>query len=327
MKNMTTLTNQTGWKAHIISYFKVQAIPLTVLLLMIVVASILSPVFFSKINFENLVVQVAHTIVVSMGMFICILTGGIDLSVGSAIALSGVLAAGFMRTMPVGIALLLSTLVCTMVGVLTGVIISYLRIAPFVVTLGMQSFISGVAYWYSNSSPISWRNLAGAEIISTIGSGKILGIPVLAIIWIVIMLITMFLMNKTLIGRFMYGIGGNEIALNLSGINIKKWLIFPYAFSGFCCGLGGILLMSRLGVGSPSSGSGLELDCIAAVVIGGTSFSGGKGIVSGVLIGAFILGIINNILDLLNVPAYPQLMLKGTIIILALILSTIREKK
>ena len=128
MKNMTTLTNQTGWKAHIISYFKVQAIPLTVLLLMIVVASILSPVFFSKINFENLVVQVAHTIVVSMGMFICILTGGIDLSVGSAIALSGVLAAGFMRTMPVWIALLLSTLVCTMVGVLTGVIISYLRI-------------------------------------------------------------------------------------------------------------------------------------------------------------------------------------------------------
>jgi len=139
-------------------------------------------------------------------------------------------------------------------------------------------------------------------------------------------LLTAFIIKKTTAGRILYAMGGNEEAVTVSGINVRSWKIFPYVFSGLCCAVSGILLMARLGLGSPQSGTGLETDCIAAVVIGGTSFAGGKGTISGVVIGVFILGIINNILDLLNVSAYPQLMLKGAIIVLAVILSTIREK-
>lgn len=325
--SQTVKQSQTGLTNRLKSYLKVQAIPLIVLFLMIIVSACLSPVFLSMANAQNMMVQIALSMVVSMGMFIVILTGGIDLSVGSFVALSGVLAAGFMRSMPVGWALLATVAICTLLGTFTGLIIAKLRIAPFIVTLGMLSFVSGLAYWYSQSSPISWRSLQGANVINFIGSSKLFGIPLLAVIWITMVIVTMVVMRHTIIGRIMYAIGGNETAAKLSGIDISKWKVFPYAFSSFCCGLGGILLMSRLGVGSPTSGSGLELDCIAAVVIGGTSFSGGKGNVSGVVIGAFILGIINNILDLMNVPSYPQLMLKGAIIVLAVILSTIREKK
>lgn len=291
-----------------------------------IIASVISPYFLTGTNLQNLVVQIALSMVVSMGMFIVILTSGIDLSVGSLVALAGVLAAGFMGGMPIWLALIFTILITTAIGLFTGFIVSALRIAPFIVTLGMLSFVSGLAFWYTNSSPISWRTLEGAEVISYIGSARILGIPVLALIWILMVCATAFIMKKTIVGRIMYAMGGNETALKLSGINITKWKLFPYAFSGFCCGIGGILLMSRLGVGSPTSGAGLELDCIAAVVIGGTSFNGGLGNVSGVVIGVFVLGIINNILDLMNVPSYPQLMLKGAIIVLAVILSTIRER-
>ena len=327
----SNVQNEKQFKMNFIdvlkSYLKEQAIPLIVLLLMIVISSLISPVFLSKNNAQNFVVQIAVTMVVSMGMFSVILTGGIDLSVGSLVALSGVLTAGLMRTMSVGWALLLSIVICTLLGAFTGLIVARLKIAPFIVTLGMLSFVSGLAYWYTDSSPISWRSLEGANVIKFIGSSKLFGIPMLAIIWIVMVIIAMFIMRRTIVGRIMYAIGGNNTAARLSGIDIKKWNVFPYAFSGLCCGLAGILLMSRLGVGSPMSGKGLELDCIAAVVIGGTSFNGGIGNVSGVVIGVFILGIINNILDLMNVPAYPQLMLKGVIIVLAVVLSTIRENK
>ncbi len=308
------------------AYFKEQAIPLIVLALMIISASFLSSVFFSQANAQNLIVQIAMNMVVSMGMFAVILTGGIDLSVGSIVAVSGVLCAGFMRSMPVSLAILSTVLICTFIGIFDGMIISRLKIAPFIVTLGMLSFARGIAYWYTKSSPIMWASLPGADVMYTIGSGQILGVPILAVIWLLMIALTFLMLKYTVAGRIIYSIGGNEEAVRFSGINVTSWKIFPYAFSGLCCGIGGILLTSRLGVGAPTSGEGLELDCIAAVVIGGTSFNGGIGKVSGVVIGVFILGIINNILDLMNVPAYPQMMLKGAIIVIAVIFSTIREK-
>ena len=132
--------------------------------------------------------------------------------------------------------------------------------------------------------------------------------------------------KKTVIGRITYAIGGNEEAARLSGVNTVWWKMFPYIFSGFCCAVGGILMTARLGLGAPTNGEDLANDCIAAVVIGGTSFTGGKGNISGVIIGVFILGIINNLLDLMNVSSYPQMMLKGAIIVLAVIFSTIKDK-
>lgn len=308
-------------------YMKEQAIPLVVLFLMAVIASCISPVFLSRPNASNIVVQVALNMIVAMGMFVVILTGGIDLSVGSVVAVSGVLVAGFMQTMPAVIAIPATIAICTLIGCFNGLIVARLRIAPFIVTLGMMSFARGIAYWYTQAVPISWSATSSADFMYWIGSGTIGSVPVICIVWLLMIIITFLLMRFTVVGRIMYSLGGNEEAVKLSGINVAKWKVFPYAFSSFCCALGGILLTARLGVGAPTSGEGLDMDAIASVVIGGVSFSGGSGNVSGVVIGVFILGIINNILDLMNVPNYPQLMLKGAIIVAAVILSTIRDKK
>lgn len=307
------------------AYLKEQAVPLIVLLMMIVIAAILSPVFLSVANFRNLLVQIAVNMIVSMGMFIVILTGGIDLSVGSTVAVAGVLVAGFMETMPVGVAITIAVLVSLVLGLVNGSIVSLLKIAPFIVTLGMMSFARGIAFWYTKSLPISWLPFPNSHALYVIGTGNVFGIPYLALIWIVIVILTAVILKYTVLGRVVYSIGGNETAVRLSGINVKIWKIVPYLISGLTCGIAGVVLAARLGVGTPTGGTGLEMDSIAAVVIGGASFNGGVGTVSGVIIGVFVLGIINNILDLMNVPSYPQMMLKGAIIVAAVVLSKVRE--
>lgn len=316
------ISTQTRLKA----YFKMQAIPIGVLIAMIVIASILSDVFFTKINLQNLLIQQATNMVVSLGMFACILSGGIDLSVGSQLAVASVFMADLMNKTNLGVAIIVTILICILIGFVNGTIIAKLRIAPFIVTLGMMEFARGIAYWYTGSSPVSWRNAPSAATMNIIGKGKVGVIPVLTIIMVVMLIISWIIMNKTIIGRIVYAIGGNEEAVNLSGINVTNWKIFPYVFSGICCAIGGILLTARLGLGAPTNGEELSNDCIAAVVIGGTSFSGGKGNIGGVVIGVFILGIINNLLDLMNVSSYPQMMLKGAIIVVAVIFSTIKDK-
>ncbi len=313
-------------ESRIKNYFRTQAIPIAVLVLMIIIASFLSDAFFTAINMQNLLIQQASNMVVSLGMFACILSGGIDLSVGSNLAVASVFMASLMNTTNFWIALLATLAFCMVIGAVNGFIVSRLRIAPFIVTLGMTEFARGIAYWYTGSSPVSWRDAGDAAIMTFIGKGRILGIPVLTVIMIVMILLTMFIMRKTVVGRITYAIGGNEQAVRLSGINTLWWKMFPYIFSGFCCAVGGILMTARLGLGAPTNGEDLANDCIAAVVIGGTSFTGGKGNISGVIIGVFILGIINNLLDLMNVSSYPQMMLKGAIIVLAVVFSTIKDK-
>lgn len=310
------------------SYFTTQLIPLVVLFLIIILAGVTSPVFFTTANIMNLVVQVALSMIVSMGMLCVILTGGIDLSVGSIVAISGVFVAGFMKTMPLAAAILASLGISVGIGCVTGLIVSKVRIAPFIVTLGMMSLARGCAYWYTLSTPIIWASSPGAGQMYEIGSGALFGvIPLPAVIWAAVCIIMFLVLRYTVLGRIIYCLGGNEEAVRLSGIDITKWKAVPYAISGLCCGIGGILLTARLGVGAPTSGNGLELDCIAATVIGGTSLTGGIGTVSGVIIGVFILGIINNILDLMSVPAYPQMILKGAIVVAAVILASRKHKE
>lgn len=310
------------------NYLSVQAVPLLVLLVILIIASLASPVFLTRVNLENLVLQIAVNMIVSMGMFLVILTGGIDLSVGSVVAVSGVLMAGLMETMNLGVAMLLSVLAGAAFGLLNGWLVSVVKVAPFIVTLGMMSFARGVAYWYTKALTIICSSFPNAETFLKMGGGRAFGvIPIPAVFWILFVVLTAFLVKYTTLGRVTYAIGGNEEAARLSGIKTRLYKIFPYLFTGFCAGFAGVLLTSRLGVGSPASGLGLELDCVAATVIGGTSLSGGEGTVSGVVIGVFVLGIINNILDLMNVPSYPQQMLKGAIIVAAVILSSKRSKK
>lgn len=317
----------TQRKSTITSYLKKQIVPLSVLGVIIILAGILSSAFFTPANMKNLIVQVSLNMIVCMGMLCVIVSGGIDLSVGSLIALTGVLIAGLMRTMNFAFAILITIAAVTSAGGVNGFIISKTKIAPFIVTLGMMQFARGCAYWYSQSASISWRDLNGAEIMSVIGSGDIGGIPMPAVIWGIIALVMACVLNYTVFGRILYCLGGNEEAVRLSGLNLGKWKALPYIMVGFFCAIGGIVLTARLGIGSVLSGQGLEVDCIAATVIGGASLNGGRGTVLGVVIGVFILGIINNLLDLMNVAQYPQMMLKGTIVVLAVIMSSWRMKK
>ena len=212
-------------------------------------------------------------------------------------------------------------------GFVNGILVSRLKIAPFIATLGMMYFARGVAYWYTGAATILWTKFDNVSVFKQFGGGRLWGaIPIPAIVWLAVFIITIILANRTKFGRVSYAIGGNEEAARLSGINTLFYKILPYTYCGLLAGLGGVLLTARLGVGSPASGTGQEMDCITAVVIGGTLLSGGTGNVSGVLIGAFILAIINNILNLCNVPSYPQQMLKGAIIVLAVILSSVKAR-
>lgn len=309
------------------AFFKAKLVPIAVLLLIIIIASILSPAFLSKANIENLFVQASTTMIISMAMLMVILSGGIDLSVGSVVAVSGILAAGLMQTLPLGLSIVIAVAIGLAFGIVNGFIVSKFGIAPFIVTLGMQNFARGCAYWYCKSQPISWNSFPGAKIMYQLGSGRIAGIPILVIIWLIVAVITFVILNYTVWGRIIYSLGGNINAVRLSGINVSKWQAVPYIFAGLCAGLAGVLLTARLGVGAPTSGANMETDAIAAVIVGGTSFNGGIGTVSGAVMGVFIMTIIGNILDLMNVGAYPQMMLKGVILVAAVILSTFRDKK
>lgn len=323
-RKQNTSTIASGLK----SYLSAQMIPLLVLLGIIIIAAFVSPVFISKANFENLTLQMATTMIVSCGMFLVILTGGIDLSVGSIAAVSGVLVAGWLEPFGVAGSILLSVLVGLIFGIVNGVLIAKVKVAPFIVTLGMMCFARGMAYWYTKAVPILWTTIPGTETFKEMGGGRLFGVfPFPAVIWAVIFILTALLVRYTVVGRITYAIGGNKESARLSGINTGLFEIIPYAITGLYAGLAGVVLTARLGVGSPASGEGLELDCIAAVVIGGASLSGGAGNISGVVIGVFILSIINNILNLANVPSYPQQMLKGIIIVAAVILSSFKSRK
>ena len=305
-----------------------QVIPLLVLVLIIIISSIASPVFLTSANFENLLLQMAVTMIISCGMFTILLTGGIDLSVGSIVAVSGVMVATWIETMNWVLASVLAMLVGLVLGLLNGLLVSTLRVAPFIPTLGTMYFARGLAYWFTSAKTILWTNFDNVSGFKTMAGGRIFGfLPIPALIWIIVYIVTILLVKYSKFGRVCYAIGGNEEAARLSGIKTGFYKILPYAYTGLLAGLGGVVLTARLGVGAPASGDAQEMDCITAVVVGGTSLSGGSGNVLGVLIGAFILAIINNILNLCNVPAYPQQMLKGIIIVAAVILSSFREKK
>lgn len=310
----------------IAKFFKTKAIPLIVLLVIIVVSSFANRVFFTTENFVNLLVQVTTNMICALGMLCVILTGGIDLSVGSIIAVCGVLVAGLSITLNFWLAILISLLAGMALGCLNGVIISKLKLAPFIVTLGTMSFARGLAYWYTNATPIilsQYEEIQNFDVFYQLGAGKLFNaVPISAIIWLAVCVITFFILQFTKTGRIFYAIGGNEEAVKLSGIRVDKYKIYAYAISGLFAALAGILLTSRLRVGTPLSGDGQEMDSIAAVVIGGGSLAGGSGTVSGTVIGVVVLAVITNILNLLNVSSYPQMMLRGVIIVGAVILST-----
>lgn len=291
------------------------------LVLFSIVISFLSDRFLTMSNLLNVFRQTSVNAIIAVGMTFVILTGGIDLSVGSIFAFSGAVAAALVAAgqHPI-IALCGALLIGGLIGFCNGFIISKGKLQPFIVTLATMTIFRGLTLVFTNGKPISSGFDEYGEMFSKIGSGYIFGIPNPIIIMILVVGIGYFILKHTTIGRYVYAIGGNEDATKLSGININKVKLFTYGISGLLAALAGIIITSRLSSAQPTAGSGYELDAIAAVVLGGTSLAGGVGSVIGTIVGAFIIGILNNALNLLSVTSYYQLLAKGLVILIAVLI-------
>lgn len=290
---------------------------LIIFLLLFIGSSLLSDSFLTSNNLQNLLRQIAPIGLVSVGMFLVILSGGIDLSVGSILAFIGVLFALLSYELYFGAAFLLALIFGIGIGSISGYLVSYQRIAPFIATLALMTIVRGAGFLLSKGAPVSVGEHSAS--IMYLGNGVLLGIPISAWILLLVFGLVFVLLKYHLIGRYIIAIGSNEEAVRLSGISVEKIKCLVYVISGFLTALAALLVVGRTGVGTPNIGIGLELDAIAAVVIGGASLSGGKGSVFHTLLGVFILGMIGNIMNLLDVTAYLQQLIKGVIIILAVI--------
>lgn len=280
--------------------------------------------FMTSRNMFNVLRQISTNLYLACGMTMVIILGGIDLSVGSTIALSGcVAAAGVARyALPIPVAIILGLIVAVIIGIFNGAVISKTTIPPFIVTLATMNIARGLSYVYTGGSPV--------RVVSKewqfIGAGYIGPFPTPVVILVVVLLVTGLLMNNTKFGRHMYAVGGNTQAANFSGISVAKIKFFVYAYTGLLAGLAGVVLASRMYSGQPTAGTGAEMDAIAAVVVGGTSMSGGSGKIGGTIIGALIIGFLNNGLNLMNVNSFWQYVVKGTVILLAVFIDFLRNK-
>jgi ribose/xylose/arabinose/galactoside ABC-type transport system permease subunit len=280
--------------------------------------SFASPAFLTLSNLENVLQQTAVNGIISVGMTLVIVTGGIDLSSGSLVALAAVVAASLAHpgAHALAVPVAAGVLVGALAGSISGVLIAKRRLAPFIVTLGMMTAARGAALVYTSGRPV----IELSDAYNTIGGGSLGPVPLAALIFLAVVLVGAFLLHFTRFGRYVFAVGGNELAAKVSGVNTDRVLVWVYALAGAAAGLAGIVLSSRVMSGSPATGQGYELDAIAAVVIGGTSLSGGIGSIGGTVAGVFIIGIMNNGLDLLNVSSYWQQIVKGVIIVLAVLL-------
>ena len=295
-----------------------------IFLIMLVVSALVSHVFFTSANLFNLVRQVTPVGIISMGMLLVILTGGIDLSVGSVVAMVGVLCAMFTQTIPMPLAITASLACGLLVGSFSGYLVSVHKLAPFIATLALMSVVRGLGFIFSKGAPILVSE--NASKLTDFGSGSFLGFPNPAFVLVIIFAITAVMLKYNVFGRIIIAIGSNEEAVRLSGIKISAYKFSVYAIAGGLSAVAGIITTARTAVGSPVMGAGMELDVIATVVIGGASLSGGKGSAVNTLLGVLILGMIGNIMNLMNIPAYSQQVIKGLIIIIAVLLQRFQVK-
>jgi ribose transport system permease protein len=293
---------------------------LIALLFLIVVVSFLNPNFFTVDNILNILRQTSVNAIIAVGMTLVILTAGIDLSVGSVLALCGAFAASLIAMeVPVLIAVPTALLAGAALGAISGVIIAKGKVQAFIATLVTMTLLRGVTMVYTDGRPISTGFTDTADAFAWFGTGYALGIPVPVWLMVIVFAAAWYLLNHTRFGRYVYALGGNESATRLSGINVDRVKIGVYAICGLLAALAGIIVTSRLSSAQPTAGMGYELDAIAAVVLGGTSLMGGKGRIMGTLIGALIIGFLNNALNLLDVSSYYQMIAKAVVILLAVL--------
>jgi ribose transport system permease protein len=290
------------------------------LIVLVVATSLTSPNFLDVGNLLNVLRQTSINAVIAMGMTFVILTAGIDLSVGSVLALCGAFAASLIAA-GYGLASTISIVLVAGValGSLSGLVITYGAVQPFIATLVSMTILRGVVLVYSGGRPIDASSATGSDAFGSLGEGYVIGIPIPVIVAAIAFAGCWVVLTQTRFGRYVYAIGGNESVTRLSGVNVTLITISVYAVSGLLSAIAGIILTARLESAQPTAGGGYELDAIAAVVVGGTSLAGGIGSMTGTLLGALIIGVLNNALNLLDVSSYYQAIAKGSVILLAVL--------
>ena len=297
------------------------------LIILMAVITIINSNFLTANNLLNLLLQVTSNALIAFGMTFVILTGGIDLSVGSILALSSALTAGLLGSgMPVTLAILISLILGCILGMMNGLLISYGKLAPFIVTLATMTIFRGATLVYTNGNPIT-KGLSDTFLFQFLGQGYIVGIPFPVIIMFIVFIVLYVLIHKTAFGKSVYAIGGNEKAAYISGVKLNKVKIIIYSISGIMASISGLIITSRLSSAQPTAGASYEMDAIAAVVLGGTSLSGGKGRILGNLIGALIIGVLNNGLNIIGVSAFWQQVVKGVVILIAVLIDRFKVVK
>ncbi|MGT2744384.1 ABC transporter permease subunit [Streptococcus phocae subsp. phocae] len=287
---------------------------------LMVVITVMNPNFLTTNNLLNLLLQVTANGFIAFGMTFVILTGGIDLSVGSMLALSSALSAGLIASgVPVPIAIVLAVGLGALFGMLNGLLVAYGRLAPFIVTLATMTIFRGATLVYTNGNPVT-KGLTDSFLFQFLGQGYVVGIPFPVILMAIVFVLLYVLLHKTAFGKSVYALGGNEKAAYISGVNLNKVKVMIYTISGMMAAISGLIVTSRLSSAQPTAGTTYEMDAIAAVVLGGTSLAGGKGRILGTLIGALIIGVLNNGLNIIGVSAFWQQVVKGVVILIAVLL-------
>lgn len=295
--------------------------PLIVLLITSVIVAMLNPRFLTWGNILTVLRQTSINAVIATGMTFAILIGGIDLSVGSVLGFCGAISATLISSgMNVFVVVIATLLLGTIIGFFNGTLITAGRLQPFIATLGTVTLLRGLILVFTQGRPISTGNTEASKYFGEIGTGFIGPIPIPVYIMVIVFIVTYYILNHTRIGRYIYATGSNEEATIYSGINTNNVKLFVYSISGMMTALAGILITARLGSAQPTAGAGYELDAIAAVVLGGTSMAGGIGTIAGTAIGALIIGVLNNALNLMQVSSYYQDVAKGVVILIAVLL-------
>lgn len=319
------MNKKSAGSIHGIAFFRRNIGTIIGLILLVVIISVSTPRFLTASNLLNLLRSNAVNAIISCGMLMAILLGEIDISVGSTVGLSGIIGAYMITNagLPVGLTVVICLGVGALVGIVNGVAISYLKVPAFVATLATQSIGRGLTEIISGGVTIRVRN----DAYTSIGNTSVGGVSVIIIYAAVVLVFTWFLLNRTRFGYYIYALGGNKLAAQYSGVNVKKYNMLPYVLIGLFCGLGGLIWSARLGSAAATLGSGFEMDAIAAVVIGGTSMSGGVGTVGGTFIGILIIGVITNGLNLMGINSFWQEVFKGIIILAAVIIDVVRKSR
>ncbi len=307
------------------SYFKRNAGILIGLVALCVVISFRSDRFLTQDNIMNVLRQISSNMYLACAMTMILIAGGIDLSVGSIVAVTGVTAGTLLNMgVPIPLTILICLVLGGLYGTITGVIITNTTLPPFIVTYSMMQILRGATYVYTGGTTVRVDNRSFINL----GTGYAFGFLPLPVVYLLIVFVIVFIvLNKTSLGRHIYAVGGNEKAAKFSGINVKKTRMFVYIFSGVMGALAGMVLCARSYSGNPLAGDGAEMDAIAACVLGGASMAGGYGFVGGTLIGALIIGLLNNGLNLMRIDSYWQIILKGIVILVAVYVDYIKNLK